>query len=171
MLNVDESVTVAELAELYKVHRHTIEAWVKDGLPATRQEDGTVRAALRAAVVWVRERDAEKHKAAMEKLTTDDETAKGRKLKAEARLKELAVLEREGQLVPVAEVEGKWNEKATTLREAVMMVAGQLVQANLVEPGLEVKVEAVLRDALVSAATSMDEADAASAKDTSAGSR
>lgn len=164
-MNLEDTLNVAELAELYGVHRHTIEAWVKDGLPATRDgaPGSTNRAPLRAAVQWVRARDQRIAADALEKAkeaASGEESSKGRKLAAEARLKELAVLEREGRLVPVDEVEVSWMQKTITIREAVMLVAGSLVQSNLVRQSDEIKVEGILRDALVSASAKLDESGA-----------
>lgn len=157
-MNLDTPVNVAELAELFGVHRHTVEAWVKDGLPASRGvTPGTpVLAQLRAAVRWVRERDAKRAEEALEKAREGDpDSSKARKLAAEARLKELTVAEREGQLVPADEVEAAWQQQTAAVREAVMSVSAVLVQAGVVQPQDEAKAEAALRDALVTAADQM----------------
>lgn len=160
-MNLDETLNVAELAELYGVHRHTIEEWVKDGLPAARNPQGTkTLAQLRAAVRWIRERDGKRHEEALEKARAegDANSSKARKLAAEARLKELSVAEKERTLVPASEVEAAWADMMTALRESVMSTAGALVQSNLVRPEDEGKAEALLADALNNARLSTDEA-------------
>lgn len=150
-MNLDELMNVAELAELYGIHRHTVEDWVKDGLPAARNPQGTkVLAQLRAAVQWVRERDAARGADALKKARDegDQDSSKARKLAAEARLKELAVAEKERKLVSAEEVEAAWSDMMVALRESVMATAGMLVQSNLVRPEDEGKAEALLSDAL-----------------------
>jgi excisionase family DNA binding protein len=153
-VNLDETVNVAEIAELYGIHRHTVEEWVKDGLPAARNPQGTkVLAQLRAVVQWVRTRDAERGAAALEKARAegDQDSSKARKLAAEARLKELAVGEKERKLVSAEDVEVAWADMMVALRESVMATAGALVQSNLVRQEDEGKVEALISDALTNA--------------------
>lgn len=150
-MNLDELMNVAELAELYGIHRHTVEDWVKDGLPAVRNPQGTkVQAQLRAAVQWIRARDAARGVEALKKARDegDQDSSKARKLAAEARLKELAVAEKERKLVSAEEVEASWTDMMVALRESVMATAGMLVQSNLVRPEDEGKVEALISDAL-----------------------
>lgn len=152
-MNLDQTANVAELAELFGVHRHTIENWIKDGLPATRgvTPGDPVLAQLRAAVRWVRARDEERSRKAIEKARGGDEdSAKARKLAAEAKLKEMLVAEREGKLVPAGDVEARWTERVGSLREALRAIPGMAVQAGLVAARDEVRLESMLRDALVS---------------------
>jgi phage terminase Nu1 subunit (DNA packaging protein) len=153
-VNLDETLNVAELAELYAVHRHTVEEWVKDGLPAARNPQGTkVLAQLRASVQWIRKRDAERADAALRKARDegDQDSSKARKLAAEARLKELSVAEKEKRLVSAEEVEASWSDMMTAIRESVMAVSGALVQSNFIRPEDEGKVEALIADALTNA--------------------
>jgi phage terminase Nu1 subunit (DNA packaging protein) len=138
-MNVDDLATVAELALLFGVHRHTVDTWVKDGLPATRT--GAVGSAMLApvkdAVRWVRENDAARAKAALERARQEadgEETSKARKLAADARMRELDLAEREGKLVDVAQVEDAWQQQVAAVREALLTLAGEAVQAGLVRP-------------------------------------
>lgn len=158
-MNLDAPVNVAELAELLGVHRHTIEGWIKDGLPASRGPvaGGPVIALLRPAVQWIRKRDEDRYQAAIEKARGGDEdSSKARKLAAEARLKEMTVAEREGKLVDVSEVEAAWEQQTTAVRESVMTVSGALVQGTLIRAEDEAKVEGILRDALTNAAARLE---------------
>ena len=164
-MDLDQTLNVAELAELYGVHRHTVEGWVKDGLPASRslKPGGPVLAQLRAAVKWVHARAEARAEEALRKAregAVDEDSSKARKLRAEARLKELTVLERERKLVKVEEVDAEWAQQTTAVRESVMTVPASLVQSNLIAPQDEAKAEALLRAALVDAVRKM-EADAA----------
>jgi hypothetical protein len=79
----------------------------------------------------------------------DEDTAKGRKLMAEAKLKELKLASEEGRFVPADEVEARWTERVGALREALRAIPGMAVQAGLVAARDEVRVETMLRDALV----------------------
>ncbi len=88
-------------------------------------------------------------RARAEAAAGDEDTAKGRKLMAEAKLKELKLAEEEGRFVPADEVEARWTERVGALREALRAVPGMAVQAGLVSTRDEVRLETMLRDALV----------------------
>lgn len=161
-MDFEAPVSVAEVAELFGVHRHTVEGWTKDGLSADRPSGvgGPVLLKLREVVRFVVERERKRASDAIAKAregSPDEDSSKARKLRAEARLKELNVAERERKLVPAAEVEEAWSQQIVAVRESVMSTAGQLVQTGLVRPDDERKVDEILRDALVSAVRKLEE--------------
>ena len=161
-MNVEDLATIADLALLFGVHRHTVDSWIKDGLPATRSGNAhsPMLAPVRAAVQWVRARDAERAKEAVARARQEadgEKTAKARKLSADAKMRELDLAEREGKLVDVAQVEDTWQQQVTAVREALMTLAGEAVQAGLVRPQDEGKLEDMVRDRLVNAAARIRE--------------
>jgi phage terminase Nu1 subunit (DNA packaging protein) len=146
-MNIEEpTLTREQVANLAGVGRVTLERAIAAGeiAPGGTGGGSTGKAALfsiSATCRWMRDRA----KAA----AGDEDTAKGRKLMAEARLKELKLAAEEGKLVPADEVEARWTERVGALREALRAIPGMAVQAGLVAARDEVRVETMLRDALV----------------------
>jgi len=142
------AVTSTQFADLCGVNPSTVYAWTQRGLPTTRDAPLTF-VELAVGIQWLRAQDA----ATITELRAarDPDGAKVSKLVAESRLKQLDVAEREGALVPADEVEARWIEMMTALREAVMASAGAAVQAGLVQPTQEGKLSDLLRDALTGA--------------------
>jgi phage terminase Nu1 subunit (DNA packaging protein) len=75
---------------------------------------------------------------------------KGRKLAAEARLKELELGREEGALVDVADVEARWLQIAHSVREAMLAIPGVAVQSGVIPRSAERRLEQLIRDALTS---------------------
>ena len=69
---------------------------------------------------------------------------------AEATLRELDVQEREGKLLALDAVEERWLQITTTVREAVLAIAGTAVQDGLLAPGKEAALDDIVRAALTS---------------------
>ena len=139
-------VTIGQAAELYGVHPSTISNWTRAGLPVTR-EGRTGILDLAVALPWVRARDRRDLDEA--KAATSPDVAKTAKIVAEARLKEMEVEEREGQLVPLDQTEERWTERVIMLREALASVPGAAVQTDLVAAEREAELEALIRDTLI----------------------
>jgi phage terminase Nu1 subunit (DNA packaging protein) len=142
-------VSARQFADLLGVHHNTVGNWLNAGMPALERTGTRATIALGPALQWIRARDKEDLDKAREGL--DEEGAKARKMEAEATLKELDVKEREGRLVAADEVQERWSEMLVTIRESVMAVPGTAVQLGLCDRGKEQGLEAVCRDALVSA--------------------
>ena len=142
-------VSAGQFAELCGVHHNTVAVWLKDGLHASRVQS-RVHIDLALGFLWVRARDQAAVDTARNRA--DPHNARGTKLAAEARLRELDVAEREGELVPAADVEARWTQMMSALREAVMAVPGVAVQAGLVEAAREADLEQACRDALTAVA-------------------
>jgi phage terminase Nu1 subunit (DNA packaging protein) len=138
-------VTSTHFGALCGVHHNTVSTWVKDGLPVIRVGR---RALVNLAVgfPWVRARDAAAVKEA--RAAGDPESAKGAKLQAEARLKEMDLAEREARLVAADDVEETWAHALVSVREAVMAVAGNAVQSGVILPAQESELEDLCREAL-----------------------
>lgn len=148
------SVNVKQLADLCGVHRHTVESWLKDGLPSEDPKGGPAAGRLvhlATAFQWVLAHYQAKHEAALEKLQDKlDGGARERKLEAEARIKELEVAERERRLLPAADVEAMVLSEADATREAMLGVARSAVQAGLIRAEQEAALEDLVRGALLS---------------------
>lgn len=141
-------VGAARFADLCAVHAQTVSNWIRDGLPISRRA-GRAYVDLAVGFPWVRAKDREALDAARSR--TDPDGARAAKTAAEARLKELDLAEREGSIVQAAEVEARWSEVITAIRESVMSVPAVAVQGGLVEPAREADLASVCRDALVAA--------------------
>lgn len=143
-------VTAGVFADVCGVHHNTVTNWIRDGLPV-RRDGARALVDVGAGVRWVRARD----EAAMTELRerADPEAVRTRKTAAEARLKELDLAERKGEIVTASAVAESWAQQTIAVREAVMATPGVLVQASLVRPEDEKAVAEVMRDALVQAAT------------------
>ena len=138
-MDLDEpTLTRTEVAQLAGVSRATFERALAAGeIKAGASKLYSVAETCR----WMRAR--------AEAAAGDEDTAKGRKLMAEAKLKELKLAAEEGKLVPADEVEARWTERVGALREALRAIPGMAVQAGLVGPRDEARIETMLRDALV----------------------
>jgi len=147
-------VGATKFAELMGIHTGTVKQWILAGMPATRG-GAVVRIDLNVALKWVRLRHERELSEIRER--TDAEGGKERKTAAEARLKEMDVAEREGQLVRASEVEERWAQIINALRESVMAVAGNAVQAGLIEPRQEVELDELHRGALAAAVSGIVE--------------
>jgi hypothetical protein len=148
------TVTAGRFAILMGVHHNTVGNWIKnEGLPAKRRGRDT-DIDLAAGVAWVRARDRRDLEAELEALRQgrDPEANKNAKLAAETRLRELDVAEREGRLILADDVESRWSQIVAAIRESVMGVAGAAVQGGLIDPGQEVELEEMCRDALIALA-------------------
>jgi phage terminase Nu1 subunit (DNA packaging protein) len=142
-------VTAGRFGDIVGVHHNTVGSWLKEGLPAVRRGRRT-DVDLAAGVQWIRARDRRELEAQLEELRQgrNAEASKAAKIAAEARLRELDVAERQGRLIPADEVESRWSQMVVSFREAVMAVAGQAVQAGLIEPAGEGELEGICRDTL-----------------------
>jgi len=161
-MNLNDPLNGTELSALFSVHRTTIDNWIKEGLPVEKggPAGNVLQVPLKVAVQWARDRDLAKHKAALAQLRQEsdgEETAKARKLAADARMRELDLAEREAKLVDVAQVEDAWQQQVAAVREALMTLAAEAVQAGLVQPQDEGKVEDMVRERLVNAAAKIRE--------------
>ena len=76
------------------------------------------------------------------------ETARIRKLAAEARIAEANAAEREGELVPANQVGERWGSMATAMRERVLAIAPVAVQRGLLPPEREDELAELCADAL-----------------------
>lgn len=159
-------VTAARFAELHGVHHNTVGNWLKAGLPV-RRESRVAMIDLAAGIQWVRARDAQAAEAAVEEMRerADPKAVQTRKTAAEARLKELDLAERKGEIVTTSAVAESWAQQTIAVREAVMAVPGIVVQAGLVRPEDERAVGEICRDALVQAATKIVDAASEEAAD------
>jgi hypothetical protein len=149
------SVNVAEMAEMYSVHRNTVVRWLEDGLPSTDPAGGALSAGrlihLVTGVRWVRDHYAAKHEAVVEKFRAKIEGgAKERKLEAEARIKEIDAAEREKRVVSMADVEAALMAEADATREAMLGVSRDAVQTGLIPPAQEAAPQDLIRAALIS---------------------
>jgi phage terminase Nu1 subunit (DNA packaging protein) len=142
-MNLDEAtLTRTDVAKLAGVSRATLERAEAAREVSSGATVGTSKLySITEVCRWMRERA----KAA----AGDEDTAKGRKLMAEAKLKELKLAAEEGRFVPADEVEARWTERVGALREALRAIPGMAVQGGLVATRDEVRVETMLRDALV----------------------
>lgn len=141
--NIDEpTLTRPQVEVLAGVGRSTVERCSAAGeLRAGGDRNGTKLYSIAEVCRWMRAR--------AEAAAGDEDTAKGRKLMAEAKLKELKLAAEEGRFVPADEVEARWTERVGALREALRAIPGMAVQAGLVAARDEVRMETMLRDALV----------------------
>lgn len=140
-MNLDDpTLTRHEVETLAGVSRATLERAIAAGeiVSPAAGERGVRMFSISGLAAWMRSRAA-----------SNEDTAKGRKLLAEARLKELKLAAEEAALVPANEVEARWTERVGALREALRAVPGMAVQAGLVAARDEVRLETMLRDALV----------------------
>jgi phage terminase Nu1 subunit (DNA packaging protein) len=141
----DTEVPSGTFAEIVGVDPNTVRSWVASGLPA-RRDGRAVLIRLAEGVQWVRSRDRD----ALEKVraSADPEGAKNAKLAAEARLKEMDVLERAGKLMLADDAEAAWIHALTAFREAVLSIAGNAVQAGIIPAKLESELDDLAREAL-----------------------
>ncbi len=138
-----------DVATLAGVGRATVERAIAAGelVSAEPVRHGVVQTFSVAEVAaWLRRREEEARPA-----PTGEEDSKARKLAAEAGLKELALAQKRGTLVAAEEVETKWMEMMSAIREAVASIPATLVQANLLHPSDERKADKVVRDSLLNA--------------------
>ena len=143
-------VTERELAAVYAVHRNTVSGWIKAGLPVKRRQGRAHGIDLVVALRWVRARDQEtaEERLAAVRATPDADAARVRKITAEARLAEVNVAEREGQVVPADQLSERWGRMTTAMREAVLAVAPTAVQLGIVSPEQEQALAQLHHDAL-----------------------
>jgi phage terminase Nu1 subunit (DNA packaging protein) len=136
------TLTRGEVQSLAGVGRATLERAEQAGEIRSTGTAGSAKLySIDAVCGWMRAR--------AEAAAGDEDTAKGRKLMAEAKLKELKLASEEGRFVPADEVEARWTERVGALREALRAIPGMAVQAGLVGPRDEARIETMLRDALV----------------------
>lgn len=111
-------VNAAKLAELYDVDPRTVTNWVNSDPPCPSEKKGRERLFETAKVAAWRERRAaaEAIAEAQKQKPTDEADAKLRKLMAEAILAEIAVREKEGELVPRDIVDDVAGQMADRLR-------------------------------------------------------
>jgi phage terminase Nu1 subunit (DNA packaging protein) len=152
-IDTTTTANVAELAQLFRVHRHTVESWLTSGMPSVvggNQRREEYRVNLADSCAWVLKHYQAKVKAATAKRAAKapEGDARERKLVAEARIKELEAGRREGRLVEADSVEARWVQILSALREGVLAVPGAAVQAGLVEPRRAPELDGMLRDAL-----------------------
>jgi len=138
-------VTAGRFGDLCGVHQNTVTNWLKAGMPVDR-EDRRAMVNVALGVQWV----LAKHEREMQALRarTDPEGARAAKTAAEAKLKELDLAERQGQVVRADQVEADRTQEAMAVREGVMAIPGIAVQQGTVVPGKEMELEALCRDAL-----------------------
>src|SRR5690606_34594384 len=112
-----------ELARVLGCSVRTIQRWAADGLDAARVP-GEATYSIPAAVAWRRERDRAE---LLESFTVDDfEIARTRRELARARLAEMEVATREGQLIPREVVERVYGDRLLdVLRSGVLNMPGR----------------------------------------------
>ncbi len=143
-------VNAGEFAALVGgVHHNTVGNWIKDGLPVSHRKGNAAVIDLWAAIPWLVARHRRELEAA--KAANDPENDKGRKIAAEATLKEMEVAERQGTLVRAAEVEERWSQMMVAYREAAIGTAAVAVQDGLVALEQEPLLEKIVIDALTGA--------------------
>jgi phage terminase Nu1 subunit (DNA packaging protein) len=142
-------VTQLELASLFGADRNTIATWTRAGMPVAHRGRGSrghsydVGACLR----WIRERDRAEHEKALAaaRAVSPSDSARARKLAAEAGLAELELRKRRGEIADVAEVEQRWTALVVAARNALL---GVPTRAKQVIPTLTTK-DVLELDALV----------------------
>lgn len=139
-------VNAGQFAELVQAHHNTVGNWIKAGMPVSHRKGNAAVIDLWAAIPWVRARDRQEVEEA--RNAHDPESARARKVLAEARLKEMELAEREGRTITVEEATAAGLAVADAVREALLGVAGAAVQAGLVAPEQEAALDALVRDAL-----------------------
>ena len=147
-----------DFAELLGVDRTTAQVWLRQGMPAVRRRRGHRGAheiEVGAAVRWLRARDGTQceERLAAARANPEADTARTKKLAAEARIAEANACEREGELVPADQVEARWGQMALACRERMLSLPGVIVQRGLVEPDREEKIATLVHDALAELAS------------------
>jgi phage terminase Nu1 subunit (DNA packaging protein) len=148
---VDLDTFAADYAD---VSRTTAQVWIRrEGLPVLRRRGGRGGAheiELVPAIRWLRARDKAAYEAELVKGNPAHEAARLRKLQAEARIAEANAAEREGDLVPAAQVEERWARIALEVKERALVLPAVAVQRGVIvvdqEAALAELVYDVLRD-------------------------
>lgn len=163
-----EGLTLAELARALGRHRNTVAAWPSRGCPVVERADRDAGKAWRFdladVVAWL---EAEAARKASEPLRrrleaaeraapdpeddTTEREARRRKRLAEARLLELDLKEREGELLSRSDVEAGWIALASATRTRILAAPNKLGQVVAQETEASVCAELIraeLHDAL-----------------------
>lgn len=146
----DAKVSSERLSELFGVHPKTVALWIKDGLPVASRTGRANAIELGVAIRWVRERDAARADQELEaaKSSPDLDVVRVRKLEAESRIAEAEADQIEGTLVVAADVTDHLSRVALGIREAVLNLSAQAVQAGIVPIEQEDALSDLCRDAL-----------------------
>ena len=146
-------MSAVEFAAILEVDRVTVWSWMKEGLPVLHRRGGAKGSHvidLVAGIRWVRAHDKSvtQELLAQARSTPELDAIRQRKLSADARLAEANAAEREGELVPAAEVEPRWARMVTAMRERILSLPAVAVQRAIVAPEHEAVLTELAHDAL-----------------------
>jgi len=151
------AVGLVEFAGGVGVDRTTAQGWLRAGLPAKHRHGrrGAHVIEVWPAVRWLRQHDAEvcAERVAAAKSSPAAEQARLVKLQSDARLAQLSVAEREGQVVTADQVQDRWGRMATAMRERVLALPAVAVQKGLLAPEHEGALADLVAEALHELAT------------------
>ena len=134
--------TAREVAKFFHVSARTVDYWIRDGLPRTEQ--GYFN--LDIVRIWRMDRDRKKEK------TKDPNDPEVRFRSARARLAEIELAKRMGDLLPREEVESEWLNIIITLKKSLLglpkRLAPQLVglDAKLIQSALSKHIRELLEN-------------------------
>lgn len=115
-----------ELSQAMGISLPTVDRWIRDGCPVKQR--GTKGVAwefmLPDVVAWWGERQRQ---AAAGDAPTDMESAKMRKVSAEAALAELELAKARGEVAPIRDFERAWSAMMATIQQNVMNVPQRVV--------------------------------------------
>ena len=152
-LNDFGTASTDDVAALFAVDPGTVKSWIGEGMPSVLDASRKRVYDLARCVAWIRTRDARIFQGRLDERDGPDEGAsKNRKLAAAARMAELDLAEREGELVDARDVEDQWRQSVVSIRESVMSVPSIAVQAGLIPTEREAELEAMCRDVLIAIA-------------------
>ena len=144
-------LSLDEYSRLIGKHRTTVGRWLADGMPAVRRKGphGAHQVDVGPAIRWILDRlEADLAATAAPKESTKAQAARERKMVAEARLAELDVAEREGEVVPAAQVGERWAQMVMAARERLLVLPAVAVQRGLVPANREREIAQVVDEAL-----------------------
>lgn len=147
-----KTVTLGEYARVVGKSRATVSTWVaREGLPVQRRHGGRRGAHvidLAAGVQWALARAEAQADERLARVDPAAAAARLRKLSAEADLVEVAVRQRQGQLVDLGGAEQRYARLVGATRERLLTLAGVLVSRGLIAADHEGDVARLVHDAL-----------------------
>lgn len=151
---MDRMTNVTNLAELIGCNRLTVLSWIRDGMPATKEQGGPRGAYVidtTEAIRWiVKHYQSRARTSARDAKAEVTGNARERKAAADAELKEMALARAKGEVVDVAEVEARWAQHGHALREAMHALPGMAVQDGMLAAADEPRLEDMVRAAFES---------------------
>jgi phage terminase Nu1 subunit (DNA packaging protein) len=119
------SVNLSEIARILGVSDRTVQRWHEAGIPRHGEGRGSTYPVARV-VAWVRRRDREQFERELAMSPAPDlDEARARKENALARLRELDVAEREGELITVEDALAHQEQVYAALRGILLAVPGK----------------------------------------------